>query len=58
MTPKGRKYWHCRYKRPANGKMTFVSLGVDPELSLSDARLEHQQFLSWQRASIRKRWSR
>ncbi|EDT2963630.1 DUF4102 domain-containing protein [Salmonella enterica subsp. enterica] len=46
VTPKGRKYWHCRYKRPSTGKMTFVSLGAYPDLSLADARLEHQKFLA------------
>lgn len=42
----GRKIWHCRYKRPATGKNTFVSLGAYPALSLADARLEHQKFLA------------
>lgn len=45
ITPKGHKFWHCRYKRPATGKATFVSLGCWPVLSLADARLEHQKFL-------------
>lgn len=46
ITPKGRKFWHCRYKRPATGKATFVSLGYWPDLSLADARLEHQKFIA------------
>lgn len=42
----GNKYWHCRYKRPVTGSNTTISLGSYPEVSLADARQEHQKILT------------
>lgn len=44
--PSGKKYWRFRYTRPSTGKATEISLGSYPELSLADARVEHQKYLS------------
>ncbi len=44
--PNGKKYWRYRYTRPATGKSTDISLGLYPEISLADARLEHQKYLA------------
>lgn len=44
--PNGKKYWRCRYVRPSTGKSTDISLGAWPDISLADARTEHQKFLS------------
>ncbi|MDO3816597.1 integrase domain-containing protein [Salmonella enterica] len=44
--PNGNKYWRCRYTRPATGKATEVSLGQYPDVSLADARKEHQKYLA------------
>lgn len=44
--PNGNKYWRCRYTRPATGRSTEVSLGAYPDISLVDARKEHQKFLT------------
>lgn len=44
--PSGKKYWRFRYSRPSTGKPTEVSMGSYPEISLADARIEHQKYLS------------
>lgn len=44
--PNGRKYWRHRYIRPSTGKSTDISLGRYPDISLADARLAHQRFLT------------
>ncbi|EBS7636843.1 DUF4102 domain-containing protein [Salmonella enterica] len=41
--PNGKKYWRYRYTRPSTGKSTDISLGLYPDVSLADARLEHQK---------------
>lgn len=42
----GKKYWRFRYTRPSTGKGTEISMGSYPEISLADARVEHQKYLS------------
>lgn len=44
--PNGKKYWRYRYTRPATGKSTDISLGLYPDISLANARLEHQKYLA------------
>ncbi len=42
VTPPGGKYWRWRFY--LNGKEQIMSLGEYPTMSLSDARLEHQEY--------------
>jgi hypothetical protein len=44
--PSGKKYWRFHYTRPSTGKSTEISMGSYPEISLADARIEHQKYLS------------
>jgi integrase len=44
--PSGKKYWRFRYIRPTIGKNTDISLGLYPDISLADARFEHQKYLA------------
>ena len=36
--PSGAKWWRYRYRKPATGKDTLLSLGKYPAVSLADAR--------------------